>query len=335
DGVMRRVLAQEFPISIDAEAFQALAQREDVQRRAHEIREELGNPDTIMLGVDRLDYTKGIRHRLKALDEMLADGDITPQNAVLVQVASPSRERVDAYQQLRDDVEVTVGRINGSHGSIGSTPVVYLHQGYGREEMAALYLAADVLLVTPLRDGMNLVAKEYVAVRGDERGVLVLSEFAGAADELREALRVNPHDIEGLKSAILRAVHMPEGEQSRRMRALREVVFHNDVAHWADEFLGAVGAAASLHDVATGGDAITGELAVHHAAFVPRGVAERIRRLAAQPTLTVATDFDGTVAPIVSRPQDARILPRAQQALDVLSRAPGVHVVVLSGRSLT
>ncbi|GAB2559992.1 bifunctional alpha,alpha-trehalose-phosphate synthase (UDP-forming)/trehalose-phosphatase [Leucobacter ruminantium] len=331
----RQVLAQEFPISIDAAAFEELGRLPRVRQRAREIRDELGDPETVMLGVDRLDYTKGIRHRLKAFEEMLADGDVSARDAVLVQVASPSRERVGAYQQLRDDVEVTVGRINGSYGAIGATPVVYLHQGYGREEMAALYLAADVLLVTPLRDGMNLVAKEYIAVRSDERGVLVLSEFAGAADELRDALLVNPHDIEGLKSTILRAVHMPAAEQERRMRALRSVITHYDVARWAEQFLGAVGTAAELRDAATeGGEAApTGEISVQDA-FVPRSLAARIRRLASAPALTVVTDFDGTVAPIVARPQDARILPRARQALEVLSRAPGVSVVVLSGRSL-
>ena len=124
---------------------------------------------------------------------------------VLVNVASPSRERVGAYRVLRDEVELAVSRINGEHAEVGSAPVHYLHQSYPREEMAALYLAADVMLVTSLRDGMNLVAKEYVACRYDESGALVLSEFTGAADELSGAFLVNPHDIEGLKDAIVRA----------------------------------------------------------------------------------------------------------------------------------
>jgi len=335
-GTSGEVLAQEFPISIDARAFEELARQPEVQRRAREIRSELGDPAAVMLGVDRLDYTKGIRHRLKAFSEMLQDGEVGGHDTVLVQIASPSRERVEAYQQLRDDVEVTVGRINGAYGSIGRTPVVYLHQGYGREEMAALYLAADVLLVTPLRDGMNLVAKEYVAVRTDEQGVLVLSEFTGAADELVDALRVNPHDIEGLKSAMLRALHMPAPEQRRRMSAMREVIFHADVAHWADQFLGAVGAAADARgeQPEDGLSLHTGEFAAQQAGYVPRSLAAKIRRLASAPTLTVATDFDGTLAPIVSRPQDARMLPRARQALEVLTRANGVEVVLLTGRSL-
>ncbi|MHA3722544.1 bifunctional alpha,alpha-trehalose-phosphate synthase (UDP-forming)/trehalose-phosphatase [Leucobacter sp. HY1910] len=325
-------LAQEFPISIDAAAFAEIASRPEIQARAQEIRHDLGNPKTIMLGVDRLDYTKGIRHRLKAFDELMADGELDPTDAVLVQVASPSRERVDAYRLLRDEVEVTVGRINGERGTIGRSPVIYLHRSFTKDEMVALYLAADVLLVTPLRDGMNLVAKEYVACRDDERGALVLSEFAGAADELKDALLVNPHDIEGLKAAILRAAHMPEREQARRMRGMRRAVHDNDVAHWAQNYLGAVHAAADARAVARRGGR-TEPIQVS-AAYVPRPVDDRIRRLAASPTLTVAIDFDGTVSPIVARPQDARILPRAQQALDVLHTAPGVRVVLLTGRSL-
>ncbi|MFT4231236.1 MAG: bifunctional alpha,alpha-trehalose-phosphate synthase (UDP-forming)/trehalose-phosphatase [Leucobacter sp.] len=328
----RTVLAQEFPISIDAAAFAQVAARPEVRRRAEEIREELGSPRTMMLGVDRLDYTKGIRHRLKAYSELLADEEIDAADIVFVQVATPSRERVDAYRQLRDEVELTVGRINGEHGSIGHSPLVYLHRGYTREEMVALYLAADVLLVTPLRDGMNLVAKEYAACRTDERGVLVLSEFAGAADELRDALLVNPHDIEGLKAAIVRAAHMPAEEQRRRMRSLRRTVSDNDVAHWAAGYLGAVHAAAEAHQAGPSGER-TEPIQVG-ASFVPRSIDDRVRRLAALPSLIVATDFDGTLAPIVSRPQDARILPRAGQALDVLSTAAGTSVALLTGRSL-
>lgn len=236
----RRVRAHAFPISIDSAGLDAMARREDVVRRAAEIRAELGSPRRIALGVDRLDYTKGIRHRLKAWGELLEDGKVTPEDSVLVQVATPSRERVEHYRVLRDEIELTVGRINGDHSRLGTPAVHYLHHSYPREEMAALFLAADVMLVTSLRDGMNLVAKEYVASRHDERGVLVLSEFTGAADDLPQALKVNPHDIDGLKETILRALSMPDAEQARRMRALRRRVLDRDVARWADSFLSAL-----------------------------------------------------------------------------------------------
>jgi trehalose 6-phosphate synthase len=237
----RQVRAAAFPISIDSHAFDELARTDAVQARARQIRAELGDPEHLMLGVDRLDYTKGIRHRVKAYQELLADGRLSAADTVLVQVASPSRENVGAYQQLRDDVEVLVGRINGDYGQVGHAPVQYLHQSFPMEEMAALYLAADVMLVTALRDGMNLVAKEYVAARSDERGALVLSEFTGAADELGGgAVLVNPHDIDGTKDAIWSAVHMDPREARKRMRRLRRRVLGHDVTAWSDDFLTAL-----------------------------------------------------------------------------------------------
>ncbi|HBS74301.1 MAG TPA: trehalose-6-phosphate synthase, partial [Microbacterium sp.] len=141
---------------------------------------------------------------------------------------------------LRDEIELTVARINGDHDTFGHSAIRYLHQGYPREEMVALFLAADVMLVTALRDGMNLVAKEYVATRADNRGVLVLSEFAGAADELGSALKVNPHDIDTLKDTIIQAIEMPAAEQARRMRSMRKRVIEHDVKAWSDSFLSAL-----------------------------------------------------------------------------------------------
>ncbi len=239
-GSPRKVLAKAFPISIDSRSFEELARRPDIQARAREIREGLGNPKTVMLGVDRLDYTKGIGHRLKAFGELLEEGRINVEDVTLVQVASPSRERVQAYMQLRDEIELTVGRINGDFGTMSHQAISYHHHGYPREEMVALYLASDVMLVTALRDGMNLVAKEYVASRFDNDGVLVLSEFTGASDELKRSLRINPHDIDGLKDAIIRAIEMPRIERARRMRTMRNLVLRNDVERWSVDFLDAL-----------------------------------------------------------------------------------------------
>ncbi|MPV48453.1 trehalose-6-phosphate synthase [Pseudactinotalea sp. HY160] len=236
----RTIRAGAFPISLDSKAFNQLANRPETIERARQIRRDLGDPQVLLLGVDRLDYTKGIRHRIKAFGEMLAEGAIGNGEAVLVQVASPSREQVAEYVQLRSEVEEMVGRINGDHAEIGRPVIHYLHHSYPAEEMAAMFRAADVVLVTALRDGMNLVAKEYVAARSDLDGVLVLSEFAGAADELTSALQVNPHDIEGMKTTILSAMRMPREQRRRRMRALRRRVLTNDVAHWARSFLTAL-----------------------------------------------------------------------------------------------
>lgn len=236
-----------FPISIDSTALDQTARHRDIRRRAKEIRAELGNPRKVLLGVDRLDYTKGIDVRLKAFSELLAEGRAKRDDTVLIQLATPSRERVDSYQQLRNDIERQVGHINGEYGEVGHPMVHYLHRPVPRDELIAFFVAADVMLVTPLRDGMNLVAKEYVACRSDLGGALVLSEFTGAAAELRQAYLVNPHDLEGVKDAIEAALNQSVEDGRRRMRSLRRQVLAHDVDRWARSFLDAL-AEARPHD---------------------------------------------------------------------------------------
>jgi trehalose 6-phosphate synthase len=233
----REVSARAYPISIDFQSLETLAKSSEVAERAEEIRNELGHPRQIVLGVDRLDYTKGIRQRLRAFGELIRDGDVKVEDAVFIQVATPSRERLGQYQEVRDDIERWVGRVNGDLGRIGWLPIHYLHSSYPREEMAALFRAADVMVVTPFADGMNLVAKEYVTARYDNTGALVLSEFAGASDELKSAFLVNPHDINGLKEMMLAAMRAPRRDLSRRMRTMRRQVREHDIAWWADSFL--------------------------------------------------------------------------------------------------
>jgi trehalose 6-phosphate synthase len=234
----RTVRAAAFPISIDYQGFEKLAKSDAVGERAAEIRKALGSPTKVFLGIDRLDYTKGIYARLRAFSELIRDGELSVENAVFVQVATPSREQVEEYRVLRDEIDRLVGRINGDLGRIGRPAISYLHSSYPREEMAALYRAADVMVVTPYRDGMNLVAKEYVACRYDEDGALVLSEFAGAAAELRQAWQVNPYDMNGMKSALLEAYRADPKDCQRRMKAMRRTVRHADVSAWAKRFLG-------------------------------------------------------------------------------------------------
>jgi trehalose 6-phosphate synthase len=243
----RVVQAGSFPISIDTAGLEELARSTSVQDRAAEIREELGNPQKVLLGVDRLDYTKGIFSRLRAFGELVDEGKVSLEDAVFVQVATPSRERVEQYRRLRDDIDRLVGRLNGDLGRLGRPAISYMHNSYPREEMAALYRAADIMVVTPLRDGMNLVAKEYVACRYDDKGALVLSEFAGAADELRQAYMVNPYDINGMKDAIVTAMRAEPRELSRRMKAMRKTVAEHDVKSWARTFLEVLSEARPLH----------------------------------------------------------------------------------------
>ncbi len=229
-----------FPISIDSSALDQAARHRNVRRRAREIRAELGNPRKVLLGVDRLDYTKGIDVRLKAFSELLAEGRAKRDDTVLIQLATPSRERVESYQTLRNDIERQVGHINGEYAEVGHPVVHYIHRPVPRDELIAFLVASDVMLVTPLRDGMNLVAKEYVACRSDLGGALVLSEFTGAAAELRQAYLVNPHDLEGLKDTIEAALNQPVEEGRRRMRSLRRQVLAHDVDRWARSFLDAL-----------------------------------------------------------------------------------------------
>src|ERR1700754_3996683 len=236
----RTVKVGAFPISIDSTALDQQSRSRAIRQRAQQIRSELGNPRKILLGVDRLDYTKGIDVRLNAFSELLDEGRVKGDDTVLVQLATPSRERVESYIEMREDIERQVGHINGEYGEVGHPIVHYIHRPVPRDELIAFFVAADVMLVTPLRDGMNLVAKEYVACRSDLGGALVLSEFTGAATELRQAYLVNPHDLEGVKDVIEAALNQPADEGRRRMRSLRRQVLAHDVDRWARSFLDAL-----------------------------------------------------------------------------------------------
>lgn len=229
--------ARAYPISIDVAGFQELAESKAVIDEAESLLEELGNPKKVLLGVDRLDYTKGLRQRIRAVGELFAEGRLDPENTVFLQIATPSREDVDEYVRLRDDIDQLVGRINSSVGGVGRPAISYRHAGFPRATMAAVYRIADVMLVTPLRDGMNLVAKEYIACHPGQNGALVLSEFAGAARELKRAYLVNPYDLDGMKETIMEAVTDPYRERAKRMRALQRQVKNNTIDDWADKFL--------------------------------------------------------------------------------------------------
>jgi trehalose 6-phosphate synthase len=229
-----------FPISIDFRSFDALAASPKIAAAAADIRERIGEKRRIMLAVDRLDYTKGIDVRLRAFEEVLKRRRHTVSDCVLIQIAVPSRENVHEYKVMRSRIERMVGRINGEFSSPGRVAVHYFRRSVSREELVAYYRAADVLLATPLRDGMNLVAKEYVACHPDDTGVLILSEFAGAAVELRQALLVNPRDLDGMVAAMERALEMPKLERRNRMHSLRFRVRRHDVFAWAEEFVEAV-----------------------------------------------------------------------------------------------
>jgi len=243
ENATHRTTIGTFPISIDVGDVEETAAGRATRQRMSQIRARLGDPEVILLGVDRLDYTKGIGLRLKAFAALLESGELDPERHVLVQVATPTREAVEHYQDERHEVERLVGAINGLYSRIGLPVVHYLYQTLSFDELIALYRAGDVMLVTPFRDGMNLVAKEYAASHIDGDGVLVLSEFAGAADELTDAVLVNPHDDHALQQAIVTAVEMHRHERRSRMAGLRDQIRKSDVQGWADRFLSQLAAA--------------------------------------------------------------------------------------------
>ena len=239
DGA-RRVRVHASAMSIDVAAFEARAGAADVAARVAALRAPAG---PLFVGVDRLDYTKGIPERLRAFARLLERRPELRGHARLLQLAVPSREEVPAYQALRAEVRGLVGQINRRFGDGGWTPVEYVYGSVDAIDLAALYRSADVMLVTPLRDGMNLVAKEFVASRTDLDGVLVLSEQAGAAGELRAALLVDPTDVDGLATAYETALDLSPTERRVRMRRLRQVVRRHDVHQWARECLLSLGGA--------------------------------------------------------------------------------------------
>jgi trehalose 6-phosphate synthase/phosphatase len=231
-----------FPMGVDASD---LAERANARSVSSAVLELKGSHQRLLAGVDRLDYSKGLVRRLAAFERVLERHPEWHGKLRLVQIAVPSREATPSYQEFRAEVEGTVGRINGRFGTAGWTPIHYIYRSVDDDTLLALFRAADVMLVTPLRDGMNLVAKEFIVCRSTEDGVLVLSEFAGAADELLEATIVNPYDVDGVATAIHQALTMEGTERRRRMRALRERVIRNDVHAWASSFLESLVAAAA------------------------------------------------------------------------------------------
>jgi trehalose 6-phosphate synthase len=239
----RTVHAGAFPIGIDVEEFTELTHAPEAMEMYTRMTNEYSRRK-LLVGVDRLDYSKGLPQRMRAFRELLTKYPETRKSATLIQIASPSREDVLAYTDILHELEALCGSINGNFGELDWMPVRYMHRTVARARLPGLYRAARVALVTPLRDGMNLVAKEFLTAQDPEDpGVLVLSRFAGAAEQLREALLVNPYDSEGTAAAILLALQMPVEERRTRHAALMDNVRRFDVHWWCDSFLAALGAA--------------------------------------------------------------------------------------------
>lgn len=275
----------------------------------------------VLLAVDRLDYTKGLPERLRAYAHLLRTSPDLKEKVVLIQIAVPTREGIDTYQDLRTEVNRLVGEINGKHGTPEWTPLVYINRSIERKELVGLYRSADVCWVGSLRDGMNLVAKEYVACKPEGDGVLVLSEFTGAAAEMGEALLINPYDEDQTASTIRRALSLDDEERRQRMMALHHRVLRNNVFHWGDEFL------SELQEAATErGRYIDTQPRRLRPSEVLDAYKQANRRL-------LLLDYDGTLVPFVKRPPQAVPPPVVLDLLRSLAAASRNCLALLSGRS--
>ncbi|HVV44468.1 MAG TPA: bifunctional alpha,alpha-trehalose-phosphate synthase (UDP-forming)/trehalose-phosphatase, partial [Bryobacteraceae bacterium] len=316
----RTVRLDALPIGIAPEEFTKVLSKAEGRRRQQELRDRYRDRQ-LLLAVDRMDYTKGIPQRLRSFRRLLERNPELHGKVVLLQVAVPSRERIQTFETLRRQVNELVGEINGQFATPSWTPVVYIRRGISRSELVALYSVADVAWVSPLRDGMNLVAKEYVACKKDADGVLILSEFAGAAEEMGEALQVNPNDEERTAMAVETALKLDPAERRRRMTALRERVQSNNVFAWSETFLKSLESAA-----ADRGDSASDRPA-------PADTAAILSAYRAAQNRLLLLDYDGTLVGFHNRPEDAVPSPGLVEVLASLAADPRNAVMIISGRT--
>jgi len=317
----RLVRADVFPIGIDYEKFATAAKSANVKSEILALKKHF-NDQKIVLSVDRLDYSKGILERLEAFDYFLEKNPRWHKKIVLVVVAVPSRITVGAYQQMRDDIERAVSRVNGTYSTVDWSPISYQYKNLPFDELVALYCRADVALVTPLRDGMNLVAKEYIASKQSRNGVLIISEMAGVADELPEATKVNPNDRAGIVRALENALKMTPTEQRRRLTTMQNRLSHYTVERWAEDFIEQLSYAneqRSAHDLNFLTSPVMDEIVKKY-----KGATKRLLML----------DYDGTLTGFVSdiRPISSRPTSKLMRILKKLSHTPGNEVMIVSGR---
>ncbi len=324
DGVAedeRRCRIGVFPMGIDVLGFQRRVASPRIPPFVKRFRQRLRDRH-IVLGVDRLDYTKGLPLKLEAYRRLLELRPRWRTEAVLVQIATPTRQNIAPYRRLKEQVEQMVGEINGAFESDGLVPVHYLYRAFPPETLAAFYQMADVAMVTPLRDGMNLVAKEYVSCRTSDTGVLILSEFAGAASEMGEAIQVNPRDIEACAWALDSALLMDPKEQASRMKVLRQRIIAWDVRKWAAGFLSALEAVGPTPSAAS----LAADAEGSWMESLYDGFQKASRSL-------LVLDYDGTLTKLARHPDLAVPDAETRGLLRRLARRPGVEIAVVSGRN--
>ena len=315
----RYVKVDAFPMGIDYGRYAGAAENPPVQKEILKTRKKISEKK-IILSVDRLDYTKGILHRLRSFDLFLEKYSDYKEKVTFIMVAVPSRTRVEHYKQLKRDVDELVGSINGKHGTIGWMPVVYLYGSLPFHALTALYILSDVALVTPVRDGMNLIAKEYVAAKTDGKGVLILSEMAGAAAELSESIIVNPNNLEQVSESIYKALKMPEKDQIRRNKTMQDRLKRYNVEKWADDF---------IKNLA--------QIKAEERVLLSRKITPNIRQEIVDDynrsnKRLILLDYDGTLRDFEKNPQDAIPDKKILRLLIKLSDDPNNDVLIISGR---
>ncbi len=312
-------LIKDYPISIEYEKFNDAFDDAEVTAGREEIRKKYEGVK-IMFSIDRLDYSKGVMNRLQAYEQLLKNYEELRGQIVFVLNVIPSREKISKYAERKKLIEENVSRINGLFGNIQWQPIIYQYQHLSFPQLLASYTACDIALVTPLRDGMNLVAKEFIASRKDERGCLILSEFAGAVKELTGAILVNPNDVHMMKEAMLKAIHLKEDQQQERMRVMQEAIRNNDVNKWSSSFLGDVNRAGKREE-ASKPNIMTSE----DKTAIFEAYSEAEKRL-------ILLDYDGTLIPFFEKPQEAVPGEVLKELVSKLASSPRNKVMLISGR---
>jgi trehalose 6-phosphate synthase/phosphatase len=317
--VQRRVMVDAFPMGIDYERFSNSTKKDDIKKETQRLKKKLGG-HRIIISIDRLDYTKGIGERLESFELFLQKYPDARKKVTLILVAVPSRTGVDKYAALKKHIDELISRINGKYGDIGWVPIWYLYRFLPFEKLVPLYCIGDVALITPLRDGMNLIAKEYIASKTDASGVLILSEMAGAAQELGEAIIVNPNNKEQLADAIKQALEMPVQEQKRRIKIMQERLKRYSVERWAHDFMDRLLYIKRIQGIS------------HLSRLDPHNMKILVARYTRAKNRLILLDYDGTLVPFSENPDDARPNREIMNILKRLVANTRNHLVIVSGR---
>ncbi|MGA1873948.1 MAG: bifunctional alpha,alpha-trehalose-phosphate synthase (UDP-forming)/trehalose-phosphatase, partial [Thermoplasmatota archaeon] len=315
----RTVKVGAFPISIDFDHYSGACSTTDVKKEKERILEMVGNRKIVM-SIDRMDYTKGIPDRIRAYGRFLEKYPKYHEKVTLINVSSPSRIHVETYQDLKLEVEQLVGEVNGKYTRLGWVPIWYIFQNIPQEQLLALYNVSDVALITPLRDGMNLIAKEYLATKQDNKGVLILSELAGAAKELGECLQVNPHDLEEMADAIFEALEMPEKKQVRSNRIMRNRIRDYNVERWAGDFISDL---EKVKEV---------QARKGYSKMDTKVQGNFLEEYSKASSRLLLLDYDGTLTKFKGSPEDAVPDEEIRSLLDKLASRKGNELVIVSGR---